>query len=72
MNQVEIEKICRDRLDRWIQNLVKEHATPVVLVGVGHDDQSGKVVICTTEEMSQEDIGLFLVGAIKELSKSKC
>ena len=72
MNQVEIEKICRGRLDRWIQNLVKEHAIPVVLVGVGHDDQSGKLVICTTEEMGKEDIALFLVGAIKELSKSKC
>jgi len=49
----EIRAVCQDRLaGRWTEKLVAEHATPVVLVGVGHDARKGTLVICAVEEPS--------------------
>src|SRR5436309_5857950 len=48
----EIRAICEDRLARWTEKLVGEHATPVVLVGVGHDARKGMLVICAVDEPS--------------------
>ena len=64
MNRQEVIDICDERLDRWKTALVFEHATPVLLLGVSHDHNSGKCVLCTTEEMSDSAIRLFLEEAL--------
>jgi hypothetical protein len=63
----EIESICQERLGRWTKRLVEEHSTPVVLVAVGHDHKKGQLTICTTEEMTDPEIKLFLEGALSRL-----
>lgn len=67
MNTRQIIDICDQRLRRWKTRLAYEHATPVLLVSVGHDDKLGQIVICTTEEMSNFEISLLLKEALRLL-----
>jgi hypothetical protein len=67
MTSEEIKTICQERLGSWQERLVESHATPAVLLGVGHDQHSGDIVICTVEEMSNENIILFLQDALTKL-----
>ena len=67
MNAAEIEAIGRERLEGWRNRLVNEHSTPILLVGVGHDHKKGQVTLCVPEEMSDEEIKYFLMGALNML-----
>lgn len=55
-----IEEICRDRVDRWIKRMVQDHATPIVLVAVGHDHHKGEMHVMTTEELDDETVAMFM------------
>ena len=50
MTAEELQALTEERLRRWTARLVAEHATPMVLVAVGHDHALGKIVICTLED----------------------
>jgi hypothetical protein len=54
--QEEVERICRERLEAWGKRLAEAHATPVLLLGVGHDHRSGEAVLVTTEDMPEEHL----------------
>lgn len=69
MDNEELREICYDRVARWIERLIKEHSTPIVLVGVGHDHKSGHLVLLTVEELTNDQIVLFLEAAIDHLRK---
>ena len=64
MKPEEIKAIILQRLGSWAPSLEEEHATPILLVGVGHDHKLGQVVLCTTEDMSIEETIGFLAGAM--------
>lgn len=63
----EIETICKDRLGEWQHSLVQEHSTPILLVGVGHDESKGHVVLCIPKELSDDEVMQFLQGALNML-----
>jgi len=65
MNKNRIKEISKDRLDQWIDLLVKDHATPVVLIAVGHDHRSGIITLCMVEDLSTTQV-LRLLEAIQE------
>lgn len=67
MTDDQINAICTERLGRWQKGLIEQHATPVLLVSVGHDEKKGQIVLSTTEEMQYEEIILFLEGALNLL-----
>lgn len=67
MNDEEVRAICRERLALWTEHLVSDHATPILLIGVGHDKRSGEVVLCTTEGLSDRAISVFLRGVLGRL-----
>lgn len=69
MERSEIEQINRERLEGWRRKLVESHATPILLVGVGHDEKKGLCVLCTTEEMTNEETTNFLLGAYNMLKR---
>lgn len=69
MNTNEVREICRQRLAGWTKKLVGEHATPVLLLGVGHDNHSGKLVLCITEDMPLDQLEVFLAGALAEIRR---
>lgn len=64
---VPTENITNERLRRWAKKLAIEHATPTVLVGIGHDHKSGRLVVCTVEDISNDELRAMLVYALKEL-----
>ena len=68
MDKKRIREICTERLDSWTNHLVSEHATPAMLIGVGHDHKSGRLVVCTTEDMPDESLALLVHGALKKLA----
>ena len=69
MTSAELRTIVEDRLHRWGERLVTAHGTPVVLLGVGHDDQRGQVIAVTLDEpeMRAEVIAAFLLSAVDQL-----
>jgi hypothetical protein len=64
---VNVRKINHERLGRWEKRLNENHSTPVVLVGVGHDQVKGRVMVLTTEERTDEEVILFLREALRQL-----
>jgi len=64
-----VEQITAERLLRWSKRLSQAHATPILLVAVGHDEVSGQIVLCTLdeEELTNSKLRAFLEYAIKEL-----
>ena len=67
MNSSKIDSINRERLFAWRGRLNESHATPVVLLGVGHDHNNGQIVVCVTHDMTDKAIILFLKKALKEM-----
>lgn len=67
MARVPTEEITEERLARWKKRLSEAHATPVVLVAIGHDEHKGRPVICTTEDIKDSDLAHLLLYAAKEL-----
>lgn len=67
MTRDQVAAINRDRLARWAEKLTREHATPVLLLGVGHDHTSGQVVLCTLEDLDDAKLAIFLRGALVRL-----
>jgi hypothetical protein len=64
---VPTEKITDERLALWRGRLSQMHATPAVLIGIGHDHQSGKLVVCTTTDMPDNILREMLMFALADL-----
>lgn len=56
MDDSKIYEITIHRLQRWSLKLRADHATPLCLVGVGHDHKLGQLVVCVPEEFTNFDI----------------
>ena len=54
------ERVCPERLPSRLKYLDSEHASPFCLVAVGHDYNSGTLVICVTENETSLDIAGWL------------
>jgi len=67
---VPVERITRERLLRWGQRLVKEHATPIILFGVGHDHAEGVPVVVTVEDITRRDLMIFIRHRLEEVERS--
>ena len=69
MDDNKIEQIWCERIPSWAAKLQSEHATPVILIGVGHDHKSGQLVICVPEDFTDSIIMDLLDAAICHLEK---
>ncbi len=67
MTKEKIQDITTDRLARWAKKSIANHATPVIMVHVGHDHNSGQIGICTTEDMDNRTLKAFLQQVIRQL-----
>jgi len=67
MNKEVLLQICDERLDRWKRRLASQHATPIILISVGHDHNSGQLGICTVEEIDKSMIRIILTKALELL-----
>ncbi len=66
---VNVEGITTERLDGWAKQLINAHATPVLLLGVGHDHVSGQIHLIVTENMTPAEIRAFLKQVLKAFDK---
>ena len=65
---VPTEAITDERLNRGKERMSASHATPLCLIGVGHDHNSGQIVIVTLEE---EEISIPVLRAFLEKALSQ-
>jgi hypothetical protein len=64
-----VDVIC-DRFSRWAKRLQSSHATPLFLLGIGHDHVSGRPVVCIPEGLpSERDLFRLLRKVIDELEE---
>ena len=64
-----IEEIWCERIPRWAAKLKFEHATPVILIGIGHDHESGQITVCVPENLTDFQIKAILSSALLNLDK---
>ncbi len=63
------QQITVARLAGWQKKLSAQNATPLALVGIGHEHTSGKVVLCIPENgPSDAEIARILRWAANQLS----
>jgi len=60
---VDVEKINNDRLKSWRDKLNAAHATPIIILGIGHDHVEGKTMLIAVENLTDEQIKDFLWNA---------
>ena len=65
-----IKLIIKDRFTRWRKHLIKGNATPQITIGVGHGWNNGQIVLCCTEDRTDEELILFLRGAADMLESN--
>jgi len=59
--------INNERLERWKKKLNEDHATAYLMIGVGHDHQSGRLSLIITENTKLLEIREVLKGVLKQL-----
>lgn len=69
MDDSEIEEIWCELIPRWATKLKSEHATPICLIGIGHDHKSGQVTICVPEDFNDYMTCGILKAALIHLKK---
>lgn len=67
---VNVKFINNERFGRWKTVFNRKEATPVVIIGIGHNKNEGEVVILTTEDRSDEQLRLLLAEALRQLTTS--
>lgn len=67
MRREEIRDICNERLSGWVQRAVQIHATPMLLITVGHDHNSGELHVFVPEDTPTDLIRAALEFALKGL-----
>lgn len=67
MNDDRIRQICKDRLAMWTEDLVGDHATPLLLLGLGHDHKQGTISIHTNQEVKEDDMIAWIAMALDRL-----
>jgi hypothetical protein len=60
--------ITQERLDAWQELLDIQHATPIMLLAVGHDSRAGEVHVCVPDDLTSAAVRSLLVAALQELA----
>ena len=60
-------QITTERLRSWSERLAEHNATPVVLIGVGHEHNSGEVILCIPAGPTDDQIVMAIVFALQQI-----
>lgn len=71
MTRRTIQTITSARLARWAAFQNGRHATPAVLISVGHDHASGELVVQCCEDMTDDQLAALLFGALEHLGYTR-
>jgi hypothetical protein len=69
MGQVEVKEIVIERLSIWGALLVGRESTPLVLVGVGHNQNCGDINVWMCEGVKGYEIAAILRAAADRIEK---
>jgi len=70
-DRVEVSEISRRRLLDWLRDCERDHATPIALVAVGHDERSGELHVYRTENGPRDyDLGRLVSAVGAQLMRS--
>lgn len=69
MDAKQIRQINVERLGNWTYKMVSSHATPMILIGIGHDHVAGQKVICMLEDMKDDTAAGLLLDVAQRLGE---
>lgn len=69
MDELAVSKICNQRMQGWVEDLVNINCTPVLLVGVGHGKMRGQTHLFTPDDVPDKALLHVLSIATIELRK---
>jgi len=69
MDQDTIRKIGQERLSSWLNGLVRDHSTPVLMIGVGHDMNSGDIHCWMVEDFEIEGVKFLLKKLLNSIDE---
>jgi hypothetical protein len=61
------EMVTNRVLESWKAKLAESDATLLVLLGLGHDEHSGTVVVCTREGIANDTLLAALLFAVNHI-----
>ncbi|KKN78151.1 hypothetical protein LCGC14_0353780 [marine sediment metagenome] len=64
-----VRAITKGLMRQWTTNLIHKHHTPVLVVGIGHDQEKGKISVISVAEMSNDEIAMMLRVALATVEK---
>lgn len=64
---VPTEQITQERLKSWAKRLSEQHATPLLMLGMGHDANAGQLVVLTVEDVDDDMLVASLLFAAEQL-----
>lgn len=67
MSAQQIQQITTDRLAKWAQRAIRNNATPMILINIGHGHNSGQISLCTVEDMDNRMLKALLQRVIEQL-----
>lgn len=70
MTPEECDRIINERLARWLDLMSQSNATPLILIGIGHDAACGDLVLCIPEDVAPADACSLLIQAAWSLMPS--
>jgi hypothetical protein len=70
-DKVDVAAITRQRLHDWDTCCIRDHATPGLLLAIGHDAHSGETHIYVPDDpyFNEQTIAQMLRIALRELSR---
>lgn len=71
MTREQIEDIIASRIVQWGVVLRDMHATPMLLLGVGHDHAVGKLHVVVPDSVGTQEIKAMLLAALEMLDKGQ-
>ena len=59
-----VRKITKGRMKEWASNLVQKRHTPILVVGMGHDQAQGQLSVISVESLTNQELEHSLQRAI--------
>lgn len=69
LRDVSLPFICDTRMAEWAKQLAERNCTPVLVLGIGHNENAGEVHLFTMQDFSDEDVVMFLAFAQREIRR---
>ena len=71
MSPEQVAEVTAFRLSDWGRMLVAKHATPAVLIAVGHDHVSGDVTVLVPDDATMQEVITLLRGVAVSLQRQE-